>query len=162
MALDTFCLLPRPPRCGPCSRTKTSGRRLTSRPMLNVISRHSPALRYLRQSCGQLPRLLDQSCPLGGALRHTSTRCPVTPAPVVVVATPTIFAATQSPRSRLSLRRCFPRFRSANSSSGVRPKDRVRVLVEGYQQGLDEKKGQGGSRLSSIGRTTHASLGRFN
>ena len=66
----------------------------------------------------------------------------------------------RSPRSRLS--RHFPRFRSANSSSGVRPKDRVGVLVVGYQQGLDEGKGRGGSRLSSIGRTIHASPGRFH
>ena len=58
----------------------------------------------------------------------------------------------RSPRSRLSLRRCFPRFRSANSSSGVRPNDRVGVLVVGYQHGLHEGKGRGGSRLSSIGR----------
>ena len=41
-----------------------------------------------------LPWLLDQSCPLGGTLRHTGTRCAVTPAAVVVVATPTIFTAT--------------------------------------------------------------------
>ena len=41
-----------------------------------------------------LPWLLDQSCPLGGVLRHTSTQCAVTPAVVVVVATPTIFAPT--------------------------------------------------------------------
>ena len=54
----------------------------------------SSALRCLRQSCGQLPRLLDQISPLGGALRHTSTRCAVTPAAFVVVATPIIFAAT--------------------------------------------------------------------
>ena len=61
----------------------------------------SYALRCLRHSCGQLPRLLDQRCPLGGAVSHTSTRCAsaasttgVTPAAVVVVATPTIFSAT--------------------------------------------------------------------
>ena len=101
MALDTSCLLPQPPCCGPCSRSKTRGKRLTTRPTLNVLSRHFSALRCLRQSCGQLPRLLDQSCLLGGALSHTSTRCAspastpaVTPAAVVVVATPTIFAAT--------------------------------------------------------------------
>ena len=53
-----------------------------------------PLAPFLCQSCGQLPRLLDRNCPLGGALRHTSTRCAVTPAAAVVVATPTIFAAT--------------------------------------------------------------------
>ena len=62
--------------------------------MLNVLSRYSSALRCLCQRCGHLPRLLDQSFLLGGALSHTSTRCAVTPAAVVVVATPTIFAAT--------------------------------------------------------------------
>ena len=38
--------------------------------------------------------LLDQSCPLGGALRHNSTLCAVTPTAVVVVTTPTIFSAS--------------------------------------------------------------------
>ena len=48
-----------------------------------------------------LPRLLDQSCSLGGALSHTSIRCAspasttaVTNAAAVVVATPTVFVAT--------------------------------------------------------------------
>ena len=102
MALDTSCPLPRPSRCGhPCSRTKTSGRRLTSRPTLNVLSRRSYAPRCLRQSCGQLPRLLDPRYPLGGAFSHTSTGCgsptstsAVPPAAVVVIATLTIFATT--------------------------------------------------------------------
>ena len=68
---------------------------------LNVFLRRSSAFRCLRQSCGQLPQLLDQSCLLGGALSLTSTRCAstastmaVTPAAMVVVATPTTFAAT--------------------------------------------------------------------
>ena len=62
------------------------------------LPRYSSALRRLRQSCGQLPRLLKQSFSLGGALSHTSTRC-ASPASttavtlaVVVVVTPTIFA----------------------------------------------------------------------
>ena len=94
MALDTSCLLPRPPRCGSFSVTKTGGRRLTSRPTLNVLSRHSSALGRLRQGCGQLPRVVDQSFPLGGALSTPRTRFAVTPAAVVVVATPTILANT--------------------------------------------------------------------
>ena len=82
MVLDTYCLLPRPPRCGRrCSRTKTSGRRSKSRPMLNVVCRRSYALRCLRHCCGQLPRLLDQSCPLGGALSHTLPDAPPPPPP---------------------------------------------------------------------------------
>ena len=55
IAIDASCLLPRPPRCGPCSRPKTSGRRLTSRPTLDVLSRRSSALLCLRQSCGHYP-----------------------------------------------------------------------------------------------------------
>ena len=95
MALDTSCLPPRPPRCVPCSRTKTSGRRLTT---LNVLSLYSSAL---RQSCGQLPRLLGQRCLLSDVPSHASARCAspasttvVPPAAEVVVATLTIFAAT--------------------------------------------------------------------
>ena len=128
------------PRCGrPCSRTKTSGRGLTSRLTRNALSRRSSALRCLRQSYGQPPQMLDQAFPLGGALSHTTfsllsvtsssplppaelrstalvvepqsillggalshtTQCAspasttsVTPAAVMVVATPTVFAAT--------------------------------------------------------------------
>ena len=100
MALHTSCLLPRPRRCGrPCSITRTSGRRLTSRPALNVLSNRFSILRCPRQSCGQLPPVLDQSCPLGGAVIDTSMRCfspfpttSVTSAKVVVVGTPTMFA----------------------------------------------------------------------
>ena len=80
---------------------KTSERRLTSGPTLNVLSRRFYALRCLRQSCGQLPPLLDQSVPFGGTFSHTSTRYAspasttvVTPAVVVVVFTPTNFPAT--------------------------------------------------------------------
>ena len=65
-------------------------------------------------------------------------------------------------RSRLSPRRGFPWVCSAKSSFGVGLNDRVGVLVVGYQQGLDEGKGRGGSRLSSMGRTIHASPGRFH
>ena len=154
---------------------KTSGRRLTSRPTLNILSRRSSALRCLRQSCGQLPRLLNQRCPFIGAVSYTSTRCAspastiaVTPAAVVVVATPTIFAATPTvavpavATVAASLFPLVPRLRSANSFSGVRPEDGVGDLVVGHQQGLDEGKGRGGSRLSGIGRTVHASSGRFH
>ena len=73
MALDTSCLRPRQHRCGrPCSRTKTIGKRRTSRPTLNVLLRLSSVLRCLRQSCDQLPRLLDQGYPLDGALSQTA------------------------------------------------------------------------------------------
>ena len=67
---------------------------------MNVLSCRSYALRCLRQSCGQLPPLLDQRVHLGGALSHTSARCAspastiaVTPAVLAVVVTPTMFAA---------------------------------------------------------------------
>ena len=70
--------------------------RATSCPTMNVLSRRTSVLHCLHQSCGQLSRFWDQSCPLNGALSHTSTRCAspsptavVTPAAVVVVATPT-------------------------------------------------------------------------
>ena len=55
LLLDTSFLLPRPSRCVPSSRTKTSGRRLSSRPTLNVFSRYSSALLCLHQSCGHCP-----------------------------------------------------------------------------------------------------------
>ena len=70
IARGTSCLLPRPPRRGPCSRPNTSGRRLTIRPTLNVLSRRPSALRCLRHSCGHCPGSCDQGCPLGGALCH--------------------------------------------------------------------------------------------
>ena len=134
--------------------------------------RRLTALRCLRQSCGQLPRLLDQSCQPGGALSHTSTRCAsaattpaVTPAVVVVVATSTVLLPSPrlgAPRTRLSLRRCLRRLRFANSSSGVRPEDEVGGFVVGHQQGLDEGKGRGGSGLSGTGRKKHARPGRFH
>ena len=64
-------------------------------------NRRSSGIGCLHQSGGQLPLLLDQSCSLGGALSYTRTRCAspasttaVTPAVVVVVATPNIFADT--------------------------------------------------------------------
>ena len=67
---------------------------------MNVLSRRPYALRCLRQSCDQLPPLLDQGVSLGGALIRTSTgwassasTTAVTPAVVVVVVTPTMFAA---------------------------------------------------------------------
>ena len=131
--------------------------------MLNVLSRDFSALRCLRQSCGQLPRLLDQSCPLGGALSQTSTRCTspppttaVTPAAVAVVATHTIFAAT--PTVAVSAvatvaASLFPPVLFCQLFLRGSAKDRAGVLVVGHQQGLGEGKGRGGSRLSSIGRT---------
>ena len=133
----------------------------------------STALRCLRQSCGQLPRLLDKGCHLIGALSHTSTRCAstattpaVTPAVVVVVATPTVLPLSRrlgAPWSRPSLCRCLPRLRFANSSAGARPEDEVGGLVVGHQQGLDE--GQRSRPPSSVrhrGRKIHASPGRFH
>ena len=151
MALDTFCLLPRPPRCGPCSRTKSSGRMLTIRPTLNV-----PLAPFLRQSCGHCPRCWTKVSPSAAS---SATPAPDVPPPPPFLLPP---PRLRSPRSRLTLRHCFSRFRSANASFGVRPKDRVGVLVVGYQQGLDEGNGRGGSRLSSIGRTIHASPGCFH
>ena len=104
--------------------------------------------------------VLDQSCSLGGALRHASTRCAVTPAATVVVATPTVAV----PAVATVAASLFPSFSFCQlflrGSAG--PKDRVGILVVGYQQGLDEGKGRGGSCLSSIGRTIHASPGRFH
>ena len=101
IALNIVCLLPRPPCCGPCYRPKTSWRKLTSLPTLKVLSCRSSAFRCLHQTCGHCAGCCDQRFPLGGALSHTSTRCAsppsttaVAPAAMVVVATPTIVAAT--------------------------------------------------------------------
>ena len=119
----------------------------------------------------ELPRLLDEICPLGGALSHTSTRCvspasttAVIPAAVVVVATPTMFAATPTvaiPAVATVAGSLFP--------PGCVPPTlppgcghKARGLIVGNQQGLDESKGRGRSRLSGIERTIHASPGRFH
>ena len=99
--------------------------------------------RCLRQSCGQLPRLLDPTYPFGGAFSHTSTGCDssastsaVPPAAVVVVATLTFFATTPTvavPVAALvAAWRFFPGFRYANDYFGARPKGRVGVFVVGY------------------------------
>ena len=55
----TCCLLRRSPRRGAPSRPKISGRRLSSRPTLNVLSCHSIALRCFPQSCGHGPGCCD-------------------------------------------------------------------------------------------------------
>ena len=108
--------------------------RLTSRPTLNVPLApllHPP---LPPPELRPLPWLLDQSCPLGGGLSHTSTRCAsptsstaVTPAAVVVVATPTIFAATPTsaiPAVATVAASLFSLVSFANSSFEFRPKDR--------------------------------------
>ena len=139
MARDACCLLPRSPCRGPRSRPKTSGRRLTSRPTLNVLSRRSSALRCLVQSCGHCPCCCDQICLLSGALSHHQHpmrflrlhhRCH--PAAVVVVATLTIFAATltatvpaiatvaASPFSPVAFRQLFLRGSAERKGRGPR------------------------------------------
>ena len=166
MALDTSCLLSRPPRCRRCSRTMTSGRRLTSRPTLNGLSRHSSALRCLRQSCGQLPRLLAQSCLIGSAS--------ATPAPDALSSPPPPLSSPRRwwwsqpplflpPPHDCGLHgsdcRCvpdFPDFILPTLPPGFGQKTGSGSSIVGHEKGLGEGKGRGGSRLSGIERTIHA------
>ena len=113
--------------------------------------RHSSALCCLRQSCSQPPRLLNQGCPLGGALRHTSNRCTVTPAAVVVVATPTIFAANPMvavPTVATVAASLFPPV----SLCQLFLQSSAKTQGRGPRRGLSAGpwRGQGSGRLSSV------------
>ena len=109
---------------------------------------------------------------LGGTLSHTSTQCAfpgsitaTTPAAVVLVATPTMFAATPTvavSAGATVAESLFPPVLFRQLFLRGSSKRQVGVLVVGYQQSIDEGKGRGGSRLSFIGRTIHASPGRFH
>ena len=175
--LDTFCLLLLPPGRGLCWKPITSGRRVTSRAMLSVLSRHSSALRGLRQSCDHCLGCCDQSCRLGGALsrHHHPTRLPRLHhrcQPRGGSGGRHLHYSCRHPRSHHP-HRCGPRGCNCRciavspecvppTISLDRPEDVVLGLVVGDPQGLDEGKCRGGSRLSTIGGTIHVSPGRLH
>ena len=68
--LHSSCRLPRSLSNGPCLSSKTSGRRWTSRPMLNALECCSAVLRYLLPSCGRRRGWFVLGCSFIGALSY--------------------------------------------------------------------------------------------